>query len=351
MPHMTLPELTSDQLRYARGIALIRWLRCLVKSEGSPIGAWSLFEECDPRWSTFAVKAAVNPGTTSEPAWGGPMAQFQPPSQQAVCELIRGADVLGQLKGVRRVPFQTSGVGQISGGSFSWVGEGAPAPVSNLQLTSANVGISKTAGIVIMSRELLMASNGTAERTSLGDLIRGTAEFTDRQLLDPTVTATSVSPASILAAAPSIASAGTSSANALTDAKALQRTFFTNNADASAGHWIMSPANAGALAVALNVPELKTLFDLPVVKSTSASTRVAIVDAGQLLVADDDSLQVDVSRQASVELNTAPTSPASASSVYVNLWQAGLVGIRVVRTISWKLAKPTAAVYTNASYV
>jgi hypothetical protein len=202
-----------------------------------------------------------------------------------------------------------------------------------------------------MSRELLMASNGTAERTSLGDLIRGTAEFTDRQLLDPTVTATSVSPASILAAAPSIASAGTSSANALTDAKALQRTFFTNNADASAGHWIMSPANAGALAVALNVPELKTLFDLPVVKSTSASTRVAIVDAGQLLVADDDSLQVDVSRQASVELNTAPTSPASASSVYVNLWQAGLVGIRVVRTISWKLAKPTAAVYTNASYV
>jgi hypothetical protein len=49
-------------------------------------------------------------------------------------------------------------------------------------------------------------------------------------------------------------------------------------------------------------------------------------------------------------MNTTATSPITAASVYVSLWQAGLVGVKVERTINWKL-KPSAAIYTVASYV
>jgi hypothetical protein len=50
-------------------------------------------------------------------------------------------------------------------------------------------------------------------------------------------------------------------------------------------------------------------------------------------------------------MNTVPTSPISAASVYVSLWQANLIGLRAERFINWKRARTTAVVYTTATYV
>jgi hypothetical protein len=62
-------------------------------------------------------------------------------------------------------------------------------------------------------------------------------------------------------------------------------------------------------------------------------------------------LDIAVSRQATVEMNTTATSPITAASVIVSLWQLGLSGLRVDRFISWKMARANSVLYTNVSYV
>ena len=88
-----------------------------------------------------------------------------------------------------------------------------------------------------------------------------------------------------------------------------------------------------------------SLLGLPAVVSHLAGSVVAIIDVGQLLVADRGELTFDLSRQATVEMRGDVTSPATASVIAVSLWQAGLTGLKVSRTINWKL-KSGAAIYT-----
>lgn len=346
-----LSTLTLDQLRDARSLIAVRYLRYLEQDGGHEYSAFDRFAEHHKRDFALLGKTVQNPGTTSEPGYAAPLVQLKP-AFTAIVELARAAMILGRLPGVRRVPFATAGVGQTGGTAYGWAGENQPKLVGSMSYVAASLAVAKAIGIVIVSRELLRAGTPGAERVVRNDLVRGLAEYLDRQLMDPTVTAVAgVNPASILAAAPSIGSAGTSAANALTDIKLLLKTFYTANADAENAVWIMSPANAAAASVALGVANLDRLFNLPVVTSSSAGARVAIVDAGALLLADEDELRISISNQSTVELSTTPTSPPTAGSVLVSLYQNNLSGIRAERLINWKLARANAAVYTNAAWV
>jgi HK97 family phage major capsid protein/HK97 family phage prohead protease len=162
----------------------------------------------------LALKAAVNPGTIAEPAWAAPLAVARP-MQNEWLELLRPATLIGKIPGLRQVPFNISMPVQTGGGTYGWVGEGAPKPVGNLQFTSATLGIAKAAGIIVISEELAKISSPSAEAVVRNDMIKGMAAYLDQQFIDPTVAAVAnVSPASITNAAVSIGSAGTSAANA-----------------------------------------------------------------------------------------------------------------------------------------
>jgi hypothetical protein len=123
----------------------------------------------------------------------------------------------------------------------------------------------------------------------------------------------------------------------------------------------MSEANAFALSTALTSngvlvnPNLTakggSILGVPVVTSQSAGSVVALVHAPSILFADEGGVNIDVSREAAVEMNTTPTSPVTASSVLVSLWQNNLVGLRAERFINWKRARTTSVVYTTATYV
>jgi hypothetical protein len=71
-------------------------------------------------------------------------------------------------------------------------------------------------------------------------------------------------------------------------------------------------------------------------------------------MADEGGVEIDISREASLSLDSAPTDPADATAVYTSLWQANLVALRVERWITWGKARSTAvdritsAAYTGA---
>jgi hypothetical protein len=68
-------------------------------------------------------------------------------------------------------------------------------------------------------------------------------------------------------------------------------------------------------------------------------------------MADEGGLTIDVSREASVQMDSAPTDPPVAATVVVSLWQLNLIGIKAERFINWKRARLASVKYVVATYV
>ncbi len=355
----------SVKANVPKGTAFTRFVMAKIAGKNSLSDAIRFVEE-KKQWMDQTpevltmLKAAVNPGTIAEPAWAAPLAVQQPFND--FLELLRPETLIGKIPGLRQVPFNISMPIQTGGGTYAWVGEGAPKPVGNLQFASVTLGIAKAAGIIVISEELAKISTPSAEGVVRNDMIRGMAQYLDGQFIDPTVSAvTNVSPASITNLANGYATAGTSGDNARTDIKKAITLMTAANYPVSELVLIMSEANAFALSTALTSNGVLvnaslsakggSILGVPVVTSQSAGSVVALVHAPSILFADDGGVNVDVSREASIEMNTTPTSPVTASSAYVSLWQLNLIGLRAERFINWKRARTTAVVYTTATYV
>jgi hypothetical protein len=114
----------------------------------------------------------------------------------------------------------------------------------------------------------------------------------------------------------------------------------------------MSESQAFSLGLGLNAvgqplfPGLTvsggSLLGVPVVTSQAVGNQIIIAHAPSILIADESGVEIDISREASVYLDSAPTDPPDATAVLTSLWQANLVGLRVERYITWGKARSTA---------
>ncbi len=98
-----------------------------------------------------------------------------------------------------------------------------------------------------------------------------------------------------------------------------------------------------------------TLLGLPVIVSANVGTKIIALNADDILLAEDPGVQVDVSDQATVEMDDVPvagdTSPFSAATTVKSFWQNNLVGVRVEQFITWKAARTSAVEYlSNTNY-
>jgi len=371
-----LPTFTQSQLKDARASDFVRLVACLWDNAVKQFShaPQKLSEEFDRihaaeqflhRWprslnrdiitksAELYQKAATEAGTSTGVSWAAPLAVIRPLIESFV-DLARSESLIGKLTTARKVPFNVSVPAATGGGTYRFVGQGAPKPVGNMQLQSTTLPMLKASGLVVVTNELMTLSAPASVTTLRRELIRGMSQYLDQQLTDPTVAAVAdVSPASITNQAPSIGSAGASSANALTDIKLLISTFTAANPNAESMALLMSPGVAVAMAVATNSqtlgPNGGTLFGVPVYTGAIGS-RVVILDPSALLVADDGELDIAISRQATVEMNTSATSPITAASVIVSLWQLGLTGLRIDRFINWKMSRANSVLYTNVAY-
>lgn len=345
-----------------KGQAYIRYAMALLASEGNKMQALEHAKQW--RDSTpeveMLIKAAIAPGTTLDATWAAPLAVTQPTLE--FLELLRNSMLLGKLSGFRTVPFNVSVTTQTAGGTYNWVGQGSPKPVGNLQLATTTLGIAKAAGIIVITQELARISTPSAEDVIRQDMTAGMAAYLDTQFIDPSIAAvTNVSPGSVTNGTTPLTTAGTSPDNARTDLKALVASFVTANLSTANAVFVMSEANAFALGSSLNAlgqplfpgmgAQGGSIFGIPVVTSQAAGTTVAIIDTRGILMADEGGLTIDVSREASVQMDSAPTDPPVAATVIVSLWQLNLIGIKAERFINWKRARTASVKYVVASYV
>jgi HK97 family phage major capsid protein/HK97 family phage prohead protease len=299
------------------------------------------------------LKAAIAPGTVTDATWAGPL--VNPNIANEFIELLRPATILGKIPGLRTVPFNTKVPAQTAGGTYGWVGESKPKPVTKLAFAATTLGIAKAAGIIVLTEELVRLSNPSAEDLVRRDMVAGIAQFLDAQFIDPAVAAVAgVNPASITNGAPTAAG----SASPLADIVALINHFATNNIGVDGVTFILSAANCLALSFRTN-QDGSPMFPgitigggnykgLTFIASQAAGANVIALQPALVLYADDGGVTIDASREASLQMDSAPASPADATTVYVSLWQTNCVGLRAERYVNWLRANTNAVKYLTA---
>lgn len=311
------------------------------------------WDDSTPEVSLY-LKAAIAPGTVTDAAWAAPLVNQNIANE--FLELLRPATILGKIPGLRNVPFNCKVPSQTGGGTYGWVGEAKPKPVTKLAFASETLGVNKVAGIIVLTEELVRLSNPSAEALVRADMIAGIAQFLDSQFIDPAVAAVAgVNPASVTNGAPTAAA----TTNPMADIMGLINHFAANNIDVSGVTFIMSPANALSLSFRSNLdgsPQYPGVTisggnykGLNFVTSTAAGTNVVALQPALILYADDGGVTIDASREASLQMDSAPMSPADATTVYVSLWQTNTVGLRAERFVSWKRANANAVKYLTAT--
>lgn len=308
------------------------------------------------RAAMLGERAAVAAGTTTNATFAAPLVQTNYVNE--FLELLRPKTVIGRINNIRRVPFYTQMTVQTAGGTYSWVGQSVPKPVTNLQVAAVSLAIAKAAGIIVISEELARNSTPDAQQVVTDEMIAGMQQYLDTQFVDPAVAAVAnVSPASITNGVTGTAASGTTEADARADLRLLISNFAASNLDLGGLVILMGETLAfklGTMVNAVGAPAFPglginggSILGIPVVTSnvTPLQTRMVAVHAPSVMLADQGGTEISISREATIIMDSAPaavTQTAGQPPIHTSLWQNNLVGIRSERWINWGKARSTA---------
>lgn len=366
-PVRSIVEVKSEERdKLPPGTSMARAAICMIQGRlrgESPIALAKQYYKDTPEVALY-LRAAVDAGDTTTSGWASQLVPAAQNMANEFLELLRPATILGRIPGLRQVPFNIAVPLQTGGGSYGWVGEGANKPVTSLTFDSATLRWAKAAGIVVITQELARFSSPSAEAIIRNDMVKGCAQFLDGQFITPTVAeVANISPGAITNGITSTAVTGVTADHFRVDMNTLLGKFVLNNQDPSTAVILMSATQALALSMMINSLG-QSEFDnitvkggmisgLPVIVSEAVGARIILLNANDILFADDGGVRIDVSDQASVEMSTTPLageqSPPSATTSQVSLWQRNLVGLRVERFITWKRARTSAVEYLTAN--
>jgi len=372
--HVSTLQLKRQPQKLQPGIAFARYARCkglaYLDHESPRTIAKSLYPDDQALYHALNRKAAVPAANTIDDTWagylvtdGGMFADF--------VEWLRPQTIIGQfgtgnIPALRQVPFNVPLLGQTSGGVAQWVGEGKAKPLTSWAFGRNILTPLKVATIAVATMELLRDSSPSADANIRDEIAAAVRERLDIDFIDPGKAAvTNVSPASITNAATPIPSAGSDAEDVRTDLKALFGAFIAANNAPTSGVWIMSSTTALSLSLLQNplgqaeFPGIGMmggmLFGLPAIVSEYAArdtegSLVILVNARDVYIADEGGIDVSVSSEASLEMDTVPTNasaPAGAvtETTMVSLWQTNSVGFRAERTMNWALRRAEAVQY------
>lgn len=347
-----------------KGIGFTRAMMALAACKGN---RYEAAHEASKHWPDMAAeltpiittKAEQLPGTTTGTTWAAPLIATSNRLTNEFIDLLRPATIIGRIPGLRRVPFNVTVPAQSGGGTYGWVGENQPKPVSGLTLGTVVLRWAKVCGIIPYTKEAMRFSDPSIEMIVRNDMIAGSARFLDQQFIDPAIhESINVSPGSITdQIVPTVAS-GTTATFFRNDFKNILGKFITNNEDPSTAVILMSATvamNLSSLVNALGQPEFPTLSlqggsiqGIPVVVSQNVGNRIILLNPNEILIAQDDGVNIDVSEEASVVMTTTPASSPQATSL-VSFWQNNLIGLRLDLFTTWKRAATTAVEYISSA--
>lgn len=310
------------------------------------------------------IRAVVEAGDTTTSGWAS---QLVPAAQQMdgeFLEMLRDAIVIGRIPGLKKVPFNVAVPLQSGGGTYGYVGEGAPKPVTSPTYGNATLRFEKAAGIIVITQELARFSSPDAEQLVRDEMIKGLTAYFDTIFVSAGAAVSNVMPAGILNGISASPATGTTAAFFRKDMDTIIGNMITNKRDPSKLVILMSASVAMRLGAMMNSlgsnPEFPTIgakggnyLDIPIVISQALGTNIVLIDPGDILLAEDPAVSIDVSTEASVEMDSTPaageTSPITTVSTLKSFWQNNLVGIRCEQFRTWKVGRTSAVEYISGA--
>jgi len=352
------------------GIAMARYAMCLTHAKGDHAKAFMFAQRHYPRTEAIVrtlkaqaeganiaellrMKAAVAGGTTTDATWAGPLVDAQNFAGDFIAYL-RPRTLIGQAQ-FRPVPFNVRINGQTSGGTGYWVGQGKAKPVTKFDFNATTIPFTKVAAISVITQELARFSDPSAEGLVRDGLADAVIERVDSDLFDPDkVAVANVSPAGLLNGVAPVA--GPANLAPDTVRAALLRLWAPWDVTFMGARpaYYTTPAVARALAFSRDAlgnpafpgvtPTGGSLDGVPLRVSQylannggSGGAPFILVDEAEIFLADDGSVTVDASEQASIEMSDGPTNDASdgTGASLVSMWQTNSIALRAERFIWW----------------
>ncbi|MBV2177335.1 phage major capsid protein [Klebsiella aerogenes] len=360
------PAIIRVEQNLEKGIAFARFAKALAAANGSRSEALEIARKQYPDDAKLhhVLKAAVGAGTTTDPTWAGALVEYQDYAQDFV-DFLRPQTIIGRfgqgsIPALRQVPFNIRIPAQTSGGSANWVGQGKAKPLTKFDFESITFSFAKVAAIAVLTDELIRFSNPAADALVRNALAEAVIARLDTDFINPAkAEVANVSPASITNGIAAIPSTG----NPDDDAAAAFGVFVAANLQPNGAVWLMSSTTALALSMRKNAlgqkeyPEMTllggTFQGLPVIVSQYVGNQLVLVNAPDIYLADDGGVAVDMSREASLEMESDPTgdSITPTGTELVSMFQTNSVAIRAERWINWKRRRTAAvAVISGVNY-
>lgn len=361
---VTIPgQVLQVRRNLPKGTAFTRYAMALAASKGNLTVAERIAEKKfgDTPEVLLTLKAATQEGTTSDTTWASPLVYANDMASEFI-ELLRAETIIGKLTGVRRVPFNIRMARQSSGTTGTFVGEGLPTPVKELAFDTVTLPYAKCSTICVISSELARFSDPQAEARVRMDLIEGISEYLDKRLIDPAYPGvTSVSPASLTNGVTPTQASGSTVAALDANWRSIMTSFATTNQALRNLVVVMSPSQAIRFSMMRTNQDMPlfpnigmdggTMYGLPVITSNNVSPsgspgdeHIIFIDQGEVLLADDGQISLDVSSEASLEFDDAPSGGATSLR---SLWQNGLIGVKAERWIYWTKRRSTAVKFID----
>lgn len=364
------------------GIRFARVVKCIGVAHKKHRDVEAVARELYPD-DPLVHKAAVAAGSTGDSSWAGALVGDEASVFADFVEFLRPQTIVGRfgtdgIPSLRRVPFRVPLIGQTSGGAGYWVGEGKAKPLTKFDFERKTLEPLKVANIAVVTEEVLRDSSPSAEAIVRDQIAAALRERLDIDFIDPDKSASAgVSPASITNGVQAIGSSGTDADAVRADVQAVFNAFIAANNAPTSGVWIMPATTALALSLMQNplgqaeFPGIGmnggTFFGLPVIVSqyvpldfgSPGGAMVALVNAMDIYLSDEGGIAVDMSREASLEMDDSPTGeaydgaspPGVTATSLVSLWQTNSVGFRAERTINWMRRRDSAVqVLSNVNW-
>lgn len=371
-PSRTVPVQVRNTQVLEKGIRFARYAMCLAQARGNIHMAKAIAENQlkDDDVVNAVLKAAVAAGTTTDAEWAGNLVEHRDLTTDFL-EWLRPRTIIGRfgrdgIPSLRRVPFNIHIKGQSAAAAAGWVGEGYAKPVTRMGFSDTYLGWAKVAAISVITEELARFSSPAAEGLVRDELGNAVIERIDTDFVDPVkaaATGAAASPASITNGVTPIVSSGTDAEAVRADIAALWAVADQTNLPVDSAVYITDSRTARMLGLLRNplgqreFPEVTmrggSIDGIPVivsnyVPSDSDGSLFILAFASEILLADDDVVTVEASREASILMDNAPNmnsgTPTGAANM-VSMWQTNSIALRAERMINWARRRPQAVAY------
>ncbi len=354
------PALIHSRKNEEQGIGFARFAMAMYAGKGDVSSAKAFSENVfrdDIRLNEI-MKAAVAAGNTTDPSWAGSLVQYQNLSSEFV-DFLRPRTIIGQLgvgnvPGLRRVPFNVRIPGKTAKGRAQWVGEGYRKPVTKSGYDAAELKWAKIAGISVITEELARFSDPSIQILVRDDLSDAVIERMDEDFVDPAKaagTGAGLSPASITNGVTPITATG----DVDTDIAALWATADSTNLPVQSAVYITDSATARVLATRKNAlgnreyPNVAMtggdIDGVPLVVSNYVPAATFILAfTSEIYLADDGVVTIDISREATIIMDDDATATPTIAQIQ-SMFQTNQLAIRAERYVNWKKRRPQAVAY------